>query len=79
MTLLILITRAHAQYYFVLWLWLNKLSENSVLVELVVRPSTKEAFAITVIENGRDYLAKQSHLASAYHGFLSGREGGGGT
>ena len=40
------------------------------MVELVVRPSTKETFAISVIENGRVYLVKQSHLASAYHGFL---------
>ena len=40
------------------------------MVELVVRPSTRETFAISVIENGRVYLAKQSNLARAYNGFL---------
>ena len=39
-------------------------------VGLVVRPSTKETFAISAIGNGRVYLAKQSNLASAYNGFL---------
>ena len=40
------------------------------MVVLVARPSTKEAFAISAIENDSVYLVKQSHLARAYHGFL---------
>ena len=40
------------------------------MVVLVARPSTKEAFAISAIENSSVYLAKRSHLASAYHGIL---------
>ena len=34
------------------------------MVELVVRPSTKETFAISAIENGTVYLDKLSHLVS---------------
>ena len=40
------------------------------MVVLVARPSTEEAFAISAIENSSVYLAKRSHLASAYHGIL---------